>query len=261
MKETLTLLLDADTLIFEASAASEQETEWNEWLWTLHADFELAKQKLIESLEEIREMLQPDRMILALSDTARWRNAVMPDYKNNRKKTRKPLVYGPLREWCHETQEVFQRPGLEGDDVLGILSTHPDLIEGEKIIVAIDKDMQTIPGKLLNYQHARNESNGDTKSWENHIRLVTTAEADRYHLFQTLTGDATDGYSGCPTVGPVKAEKILGDTPSWAAVLEAYKAQGLGSQVALQNARVARICRYTDYDFKKKEVKLWEPLA
>jgi DNA polymerase-1 len=152
--------------------------------------------------------------------------------------------------------DVFQRPSLEGDDVLGILATHPALVKGDRIVVSIDKDMNTIPGLHLNYGHARG-----SEDWEQHIRVVTEEMADRYHLYQTLTGDSTDGYPGCPGIGPVKAERILAESPTWSAVVKAYKDAGLGQAVALQNARVARICRHTDYDFKKKEVVLWHPVT
>jgi DNA polymerase-1 len=42
-------------------------------------------------------------------------------------------------------------------------------------------------------------------------------------------------------------------------VTSAYASAGLSEDVALMNARVARICRADDYDFTKKEVILWEP--
>lgn len=251
-----TLLIDGDTLIYEAAAATEYETQWDEWLWTLHGDLAAAITHLDGSLKEIVDKLRPDRTIMALSDETRWRPSVMPTYKNKHTKVRKPITYRPLREYCHETMEVFQRPGLEGDDVLGILATHPTLVEGlDRIVVSIDKDMNTIPGLHLNYQKARG-----SEDWEPHVRVVTLEEADRYHLFQTLTGDQTDGYPGCPGIGPVKAEKILAESSTWSAVLKAYKDAGLGKAVALQNARVARICRHTDYNFKRKEVILWSPI-
>jgi DNA polymerase-1 len=254
---TRTALIDGDTLVFEAASAFEYETQWDENLWTLHADLLPAVEHLDKSLRQIQEGLDADRVIIALScEGPRWRNEIMPEYKNHRKKTRKPVVYRPLRQWCHEVHEVFERPTLEGDDVLGILATHPNkkLFGEEKIVVAIDKDMKTIPGLHLNYQHAR-----DTGLWDPYV--IDVATADRYHLFQTLTGDSTDGYKGCPGAGPVKAEKILGDKPSWENVVAAYKQAGLNEAAALQNARVARICRASDYDFKKREVIPWVPTA
>jgi DNA polymerase I len=177
----------------------------------------------------------------------------MPTYKQNRKKTRKPITYRPLMEYVHETCDTYERETMEGDDVLGILATHPTLIPGEKIIVAIDKDMQTVPGLHLNYEKAR--KTGDYEPFE-----VTEDQANRFHFTQTLTGDVTDGYPGCPGVGPVKAAKILDAAEEpWPAIVAAYEKAGLSEAEALRNARVARICRASDYDFKGKKVILWSP--
>ena len=59
---------------------------------------------------------------------------------------------------------------------------------------------------------------------------------------QTLTGDATDGYTGCPTVGPKTAQKILADAENinemWAAVTAAYAKQKLSAEVATVQAQV-----------------------
>lgn len=251
---TRTLLIDGDTLIFEAAAAHEYEAQWNEWLWTLHGDLEASIAHLNDTVGEIVKGLEPDKTIIALSDDARWRPSIMPEYKGNRRKTRKPVTYKALRDYCREVWEVFQRPTLEGDDVLGILATHPKLIPGEKIVVSIDKDMKTIPGLHLNYAEARGQ-----KDYEEFVRQIRTDDADYFHMFQTLTGDKTDNYPGCPGIGPVNAEKLLAGpaTSWWPAIIAAYAKKGLGVEVALQNARVARICRHTDYDFTKKEVKLW----
>ena len=45
----------------------------------------------------------------------------------------------------------------------------------------------------------------------------------------------------------------------WQSVIDAYKSKGYTEEDALRNARMARILRAEDYDFKNKEVKLWKP--
>lgn len=256
------LLIDGDTLVYAAALNAERAIEWDNDLWTLHAYLPEAIDKFNDILAGIKEVLKPDDIIMALSDPFsenRWRNEVMPTYKIGRKKSRRPVVYTPLRAWVHETFETFEREGLEGDDVLGILATRSD--PHERIVVSIDKDLKTIPGLLFNYGKP-----------EEGIAAITEDEADYYHLFQTLTGDATDGYPGCPGIGPVSATKILdpfwtavdGETwfdgeRAWGAVEKAYAKAGLSEDVALMNARVARICRADDYDFVKKQVIHWHP--
>ncbi len=77
---------------------------------------------------------------------------------------------------------------------------------------------------------------------------------------QALVRDTTDGYKGCPVVGNVAAKKILeqeGDM--WTNVVAAFTKAKLGPEEALVQARVARICRASDYSFKTKKVILWNP--
>jgi DNA polymerase-1 len=100
----------------------------------------------------------------------------------------------------------------------------------------------------------------------------TDQEADYWHMLQTLTGDAVDGYKGCPGIGPVGAEKLLngpavegeatydsGDPVLWPRVVAAYEKKKLTEEDALRNARLARILRWDDWDRKKKEPILWSP--
>lgn len=248
-----TALIDADTLIYEAALGAEKSIEWHDDLWTLHAFLPEAKAHFTDLVDTIKEATGASRLILALSDgdsARRWRNTVMATYKMNRKKVRRPVVYGPLRDFCHKEYTTFERPTLEGDDVLGILMTHPKLVEGEKVCVSIDKDLKTIPGEHYNY--------GKQETY-----VVSEAEADYNHMMQTLTGDTTDGYAGCPGVGKVTAAKVLGGMGNrplwWMEVVTTYVKKGLSEEAALQNARVARILRATDYNFKTKEVILWRP--
>ena len=83
-------------------------------------------------------------------------------------------------------------------------------------------------------------------------------EADRWHLAQTLIGDPTDNYKGCPKIGAVGAKKILDKDCSWAAVVAAYEKAGLSEEDALAQARVARILRFEDVDEDMNPI-LWTP--
>ena len=84
-------------------------------------------------------------------------------------------------------------------------------------------------------------------------------------MYQTLVGDMTDGFAGCPSIGGVKASRILAnkkDLPEmWEAVVKEYEKQGLDENYALTQARLARILRASDWDSKKKKPILWRPHA
>lgn len=248
-----TILIDGDVFAYQHGFSGEKAIDWGDGDWTLHADEGLAKSKLNSQILELQQTLEADDVVVVLSDSANWRMKVYPLYKSNRADTRKPMLVAPLRAHMLDRWNAFVRPNLEGDDVLGILATG-NKIKGEKIIVSIDKDMKTIPGLLYNN---RKPAEG--------IVEISEATADNWHYLQTLMGDTTDGYPGCPGVGKVKAAAILErgagakEADVWAAIVVAYEKAGLTEADALIQARVARICRATDYDFKKKEVKLWTP--
>ena len=44
---------------------------------------------------------------------------------------------------------------------------------------------------------------------------------------------------------------------SWETVVNAFKEKGLGEEIALQNARLAKILTVDDYDFERRAPILW----
>lgn len=254
---TRTLLIDADILVYTVASAAEVPIDWGEDVWTLHSHFDEAVASLESKITQLKEIFSTESMIFALTTTERnFRKDIYPLYKSNRKAVRKPLVWKPLRAYLHEKYRAVERPGLEGDDCLGILATKTGpLWPGapavtERILVSIDKDFKTIPCTYYNL---------NTKE----TMVISEQEANHWHMMQTLTGDTTDGYPGCPGIGPKRAGELLDGLVTvphmWSRVVAAYKAKELGESVALQQARCARILRACDYDFKNKKPILWEP--
>lgn len=252
------LLIDGDTVAYLAAVGSEQYIEWgegDEMVISNNADVAKATASFDDQIAYALRIHDATDYKVALTASVNFRKAILPTYKSKRGK--KPMALGAVRRHAVEKHAAVIKPGLEGDDVLGIWSTHPYLIKGfdRKVIVSVDKDMQCIPGWL---------SVGDGK-----VREVTKYAADYFHMVQTLTGDQTDGYTGLTGCGPVTATAILPREDKdnmpytlgewWARVSAAYAKKGLTEADALVQARVARILRYTDYDFKKKEPILWTP--
>lgn len=246
------LLLDADIFCFQIASSVEQEIDWGDDLWTLHSDQQEAQARMEDVVTSLTKKLDADEVILCFTDGENFRKKVYPQYKAKRKDVRKPLAYRSLVDHCKATYETFTRPTLEADDVMGILATWPKFRPGaKKVIVSEDKDLKTIGGAWL-YNPAKHDE----------PVLNDPRESYLYFLEQTLTGDVTDGYPGCPGIGPAKAQKALekaDEGAEWAAVVALYLKAGLSEEVALQQARCARILHHTDYDFKKKEPKLWLP--
>lgn len=240
------LAIDADILLYQAATSAEQEIDWGEDLWSLHTNLKEAKDIFQSHVDQIRADTKVDKAVYCLSDPKHnFRKDVYPDYKSGRKKTRKPLGYKALVEWLEENFDTLKKPTLEADDVCGILSTKSEN-KGKCIIVSSDKDLATIPGQL--YRPHTKE-----------LLTISEDEALKNFLMQVLTGDVTDSYKGIPGIGPKKAEAILGPRPHWGAVEEAYIKAGMTRDDAIQQARLARILHWSDYDTNKGEVKLWTP--
>ena len=240
------LLLDTDILLYKAISSTEQEIDWGDDVWTLYTDLKEAKVAFNKQLDAITTALKSEDVLYCLTDTKdNFRKHIYPDYKSNRKGTRKPVGYVALRDWIIDTYPTAIKPSLEADDVMGILATKPSNI-GKCVVVSDDKDMRTIPCKL--YRPMSGE------------RLdITEQDADAYFLKQTLIGDPTDGYKGCSGVGEKTAQKLLGTRPTWSVVEQAYLKAGMSRDDAIQQARLARILRWSDWNDKTGEVKLWQP--
>lgn len=253
------LLIDADVLAYEAASSCEKATEWEPGYWTWHCDFNEVVEKFDSLVKDIVGTLKGTPVFCLTDSDGNFRKSILPTYKGSRAKVKKPLVLKPFKEFLINERKAYFRPGLEGDDCMGILSTRSNPNGEERIIVSVDKDMKSIPGFVCRWPI-------ETKPV-----FIEPAEADYWHLFQTLTGDATDGYSGCPGTGPKGAEKVLApfavdgkhshmDVPAaWTAIVEAFEKAKLGETEALVQARVARILRASDYDFKQKAPILWTP--
>jgi DNA polymerase-1 len=253
------LLIDGDEFLFRACAAVEKEVKFNvilgevDWneppIHVLGSNPVQAREVLDEMIERIFERFETRNHALCFSSPPNFRYGVDPTYKNNRANSRKPLCYVELREQVENDFKCRAFPGLEADDVMGVLATHPKTVrECQPIIVSQDKDMQTIP----------------TQVWrQGELMTISEAQADYYHMFQTLVGDTSDGYKGCPGVGKVKAEALLSDhdRSHWDIVKAAYEKAKLTEQDALTQARLARILRWSDWDNTKKEPILWTPTS
>lgn len=260
------VLLDTDIPIYQICAVNQKTVQFGDAEpQVINPPFEVITSAMDDYMSDLKEKFNADRVIACLSEPdpdMNWRRKQLPTYKMNRKSKHPPEYRQQLSDYIEENYDCFKRPTLEGDDVMGILATNTDIVKGKKVIVSIDKDMQTIPTVQVkgsvNYLFNPNK---DKKP-----RKVTQAQADWYWMFQTLTGDTTDGYKGLPRCGPVAANKILGTFDEcesgyidlwWELVVDAYEEKGFTLDDALVQARVARICRTEDYNFETKEVIPW----
>lgn len=239
-----TLIIDADILLYQEAFSAESNIQWADdpEFWTVIGDLKKAERGFIHRLEEIKKDTKFEEVLLCFSGPNCFRYLIFPDYKANRKKSRKPILLKPLRESLMDKYNSILVPDLEADDLLGIMGRPQDMM------VSADKDLMTVPG----WHHNPMDKSSTHISQE---------DAIRNHFIQTLCGDTADNFKGCPKVGPVTAKKLIqkGDDAQtqWNAVVKAFEKQGLTEKDALVQAQLAFILRENVYRDKNHQVKLW----
>ena len=271
MSKPLELLIDADMIVHGACVAVEEDVCFEGRYHILWSDWENARNVAEDHIMHLCEHAGTDNYRMVFScPTYNWRKDLDPTYKLHRKPSRKPLAFWDLREYFEKDPRTVHIPRLEADDVLGIIHTDPTY-EYDTILWSGDKDLKQVPGKRLEMEE---------------VVVVPKDAGDRFHMEQTLAGDVTDGYPGCPGVGNARAAKFVAafekyeryeyeisrgprkgtivdkwePVPAenmWEVVTSVYEMQGSNASQALHQARLARILQYGEY--KNGKVNLWQP--
>lgn len=250
-----TLLIDTDVLCYQFAFRNTDSFSWDDdEVIDEVVRPEKAKAEVDKFLTDLMEKLKGNRLYLILSDrTANFRLQLDQTYKGQRTKP-KPTLWETLRTYIEEGDHGYPvkwYPRLEGDDVLGMMATHPKAGK-DCIVVSIDKDMRTVPSRLYLFHKP-----------DDGVLHIDNYDAQRYHILQTLMGDTVDNYKGIPGVGVKKAEAIMAEVPDnadlWEAVVKAYEDKGMTEADALGQARLAYILQHGDYNIKTGGIRLWTP--
>ena len=274
------LLIDADIVAYQACVIGQHNGSWSDDEFMVYGflDKRRAMDFCIDYIERSKKATGAEEVVLCLTGSNNFRYDVDASYKDNRVGTLRPIGLGELKQWMIDEYGAIKEDNLEADDLMGILATDPTYRpDCKKCIVSEDKDLKTIPNAWL-FNPAKDQK----------ARLVSQEEADTFWMCQTLAGDPTDGYAGCPTIGMGTAEAIVKepykmvayqhtfksgprkDTSEtrykkqpvgnlWEAIVAHFEHNGLSEKEAILNAQMARILRHGDYNFETKEVKLWTP--
>lgn len=241
----MSALIDCDFIVYKNCAAAETEIDFGEDIILVASRFSDALRLVEEDLYKIAEDLGCfDDSILFFSDSVNFRKTIDPAYKGHRNR-KKPCGYKRVINALKKTFPVVVLPELEADDAMGIYATREP---GQHIIVSPDKDMRQIPGDLYNLKDP--------------VETIDAEDARRWHLIQTLAGDQTDGYAGVPGIGIKRAVTLFeNEGYTWETVVNAFAAKDLDEDMALRNARLAKILQAENYDFDTKTIKHWVPPA
>ncbi len=251
-----TALIDADIVNFQSAAAAQRD--YGDEMWV---DASKALADAVDQIDEQVEAAECTDIILCYSpkNGTNFRKKLFTEYKANRKKKPKPVCYYDLRDELEKRYTHKSIDWLEADDLMGLLSGKIE----DSVIISIDKDMECVPATIMNpMKHV----------WPVEI---TEHKANYNHLYQTIIGDTTDNYKGIKGVGPKGAQALLSEFYSLkidddGTHIDNFDLEGAvkavknlytmkGQDDFLQQARVARILRPGEFDFKTNEIKLWNP--
>ena len=239
------LLIDCDFLAYKSAQACEEGIDFGNDVIIAQSNFSQVLKIFERELKKVTKAMFDDEFVLYFSSPNNFRKKICADYKGHRLR-RKPLGYKRLLNHCKENYNFVLRDGLEADDALGMDATQFPSVDN--ILVSPDKDMRQIPGNLWNLT--------------DDVVEITKEDGDDWHLIQSISGDPTDGYGGCPGIGIKRATELLNKNPDnkWGAICQAFKERGLSDDDALLNARLAKILQHTDFDYDRNEPILWTPV-
>lgn len=253
------LLIDADILLYKFGFRNQDIINWPNGACTEETDLEGAVKELERFTSELLRDTKCINPIYCISSKVNFRHKILPSYKHNRDKSKRPLLFGDLKKYIRDHYKCKSFYTLEADDVMGVLATkHP----GKYCIATLDKDLRQIPGWHYNWNK------------DDVPVLVTPFEGELLFYKQALMGDGVDGYGGCPRVGKVKASKIIEgcihfseEFPKgfikplevWDAIKKEYAAKGLDEEYAINQACMARILQVGNFDWQKKAPLFWCP--
>ena len=166
--------------------------------------FEMGKPTLEDAIDSLDHRLHEmiDRCgadkyagFLTIGKCFRYAQAKTREYKGNRKKGSKPIIFYALKEYLKQEWKFEYIPELEADDLVAVYS------DENTMICSPDKDvLYQVDGRHYNYRTAE-------------FVETTDVEAEIFLWKQMLMGDPTDGIPGIPKVGPKTADTWLYDMP------------------------------------------------
>lgn len=264
----MTALLDADVIVYKSIFPASTSVNWD---GEVGGEIQMnnlpaAKKLAADIVKQWTLKAKKKRALLVFSDRSKpmasFRHLIHPSYKSKRP-DEKPPMWAEVHDFLTVNWKSHFIKDLEGDDTMGILAT----VNPKYTMVTIDKDMTTLPARMVNPDKVDELGNGQIP------RKIRVVEADRNWMFQTITGDTVDNYKGAPGAGDKRASLALAGLTNinemYVSARNVFREQfdkpSMHSKFVhddpdvefVMNARCARILRGGDYNQKDHTVRLW----
>ena len=269
------LLIDADLIAYEASAAAEMVDEGYEirnfdWVIGYTDD-------LVEGIKEAVGGVTSTELFITGDNNFRFDIATVKPYKGNRKDKEKPFYLPSVRKLLEVKYNALKVHGMEADDILAIEAVKYN--SDEVCIASRDKDLRQVPCWQYSWEVGRQpewgpelvDSIGELEATYSNKVLASGEPSKaikklsgtglRWFYAQCIVGDSADNIPGLEGKGAGLAYELLRDAQTekemFYAVLGAYefKYEHNARERLLEQGRLLWMCRELNPD---GSAKMWE---
>ena len=226
----MTGILDADSLVYQVCYVLEEKNPFKEDSWVIPMG--QARDLIDEKIKFIKVKAGVNDLEIFIRGGNNFRYSLMEDYKKSNHARREVTGREELNEYLVEKHGAIRCFNAETDDwVCYYKRKYP-----EKLLIAIDKDvLMQSEGRHFNY-------------WKGEFIEVSENTARYFKYYQAIIGDTSDGYRGCPGIGPKKAENFINEEMTedelQLGVIEAFESKGLTRKDAELQVQMADMFQY-----------------
>jgi DNA polymerase-1 len=174
----------------------------------------------ISRMESLIQELRPDRLVVAFdSKEKNFRRELYPEYKAKRLLPPEELVQQlpDIRAYIAGRGIHFlEKPGLEGDDIIALLSRRFAAAGAEVLIFSADKDLFQLVDERVAIFHPKLKRKLDRDDVKKFFGVFPEQIVD----YLVLAGDASDNIPGIPGIGDKTATKLIEKFGSLEAMLK-----------------------------------------
>jgi 5'-3' exonuclease len=259
-----TAIVDADVLCYRCGFSVEKFDRINDILEVEPVENAFYNVDLMVNKIQKVTVCSDYKMYLTSADRSNFRFGLFPEYKQHRKKQRKPYYYNELRDYLQTRWKAEMVSGEEADDKCSIehcLINKSDYLDGydcyhwnkdvrRSVLCSIDKDFNNVPGWHYNFVNDR-------------VYYVGETEALRTFYLQILTGDDADGI---PRIKKgwrqKKIEALLSKAETERQMLESVKEEVIQiyPDLSPQDIESLLLLRGRLVWLRRKENELWQPI-
>lgn len=165
--------------------------------------------------------LGPHNIVVALDSGSNWRHAIDPNYKEGRtSRVNTASRFGAQMARLPQQLALLgvntmHVDGLEGDDILALLSRRPEWADKTKVLFTKDRDMLGFVNERTYCSHPNVKALITPKTFESAttelFKIKTGIRPNELPLFRALTGDDIDNVGGVTGCKEGYAVKIIED--------------------------------------------------